>query len=134
MREPPSRRRADRPNARPLGLRPPTPGGSCLVSARGTGRPGPTSAPHTGRWSTTWTCWTTWHAKAAAGAGRARPRVLKLAAEPSAAHTRFLWPRLHRAGARRIGPDALLAVEHKVAFGDPISTRAVGREAIQVHL
>jgi hypothetical protein len=40
-------------------------------------------------------------------------------------------PRLHRAGARRIGPDALLAVEHKIAFGDPISTRAAGREAIQ---
>jgi hypothetical protein len=45
-----------------------------------------------------------------------------------------LWPRLHRAGARRIGPDALLAVEHKVALGDPISTRAALREAIQVHL
>ena len=33
-----------------------------------------------------------------------------------------------------LGPDALLAVEHKVALGDPTRTRAAGRAAMQVHL
>jgi len=63
------------------------------------------------------------------------PKVLKLAAERSAGAYPFLVTPAYTAYARqRLGPDALLAVEHKVALGDPTRTRADGREAIQVHL
>jgi probable F420-dependent oxidoreductase len=63
------------------------------------------------------------------------PRVLKLAAERSDGAYPFLVIPAYTARARELlGPDALLAVEHKVALGDPISTRAAGRQAIQVHL
>ena len=62
-------------------------------------------------------------------------RVLKLAAERSAGAYPFLVAPAYTARARGgFGPDALLAVEHKFALGDPINTRAAGREAIQVHL
>jgi|tagenome__1003787_1003787.scaffolds.fasta_scaffold20954932_3 probable F420-dependent oxidoreductase len=63
------------------------------------------------------------------------PRMLKLAAERSAGAYPFLvTPAYTRRARELVGPDALLAVEHKVALGDPIRTRAAGREAIQVHL
>jgi probable F420-dependent oxidoreductase len=63
------------------------------------------------------------------------PRVLKLAAERSAgAHPFLVTPAYTRRARELVGPDALLAVEHKVALGDPTSTRAAGREAIQVNL
>jgi probable F420-dependent oxidoreductase len=63
------------------------------------------------------------------------PKVLKLAAERSAGAYPFLVTPAYTAYARHLlGPDALLAVEHKVALGDPTRTRANGREAIHVHL
>jgi probable F420-dependent oxidoreductase len=63
------------------------------------------------------------------------PRVLKLAAERSAGAYPFLVTPAYTGRARElVGPDALLAVEHTVALGDPTSTRAAGREAIQVNL
>jgi probable F420-dependent oxidoreductase len=59
------------------------------------------------------------------------PRMLKLAAERSAGAYPFLVTPAYTARARAlIGADPLLAVEHKVALGDPSSTRAAGREAI----
>jgi probable F420-dependent oxidoreductase len=62
------------------------------------------------------------------------PRVLKLAAERSVGAYPFLVTPAYTARARElVVPDALLAVEHTVALGDPTSTRAAGREAIQVH-
>ena len=63
------------------------------------------------------------------------PRVLKLAAERSAGAYPFLvTPAYTRRARELVGPDALLAVEHKVALGDSASTRAAGRDAIEVHL
>jgi probable F420-dependent oxidoreductase len=63
------------------------------------------------------------------------PKVLKLAAERSAGAYPFLVIPAYTARARELlGPDALLAAEHQVALGEPISTRAAGRQAIQVHL
>ena len=63
------------------------------------------------------------------------PKVLKLAAKRSAGAYPFLVTPAYTAYARQLlGPDALLAVEHKVALGDPTRTRVAGREAIQVHL
>ena len=63
------------------------------------------------------------------------PRVLKLAAERSAGAYPFLVTPAYTARARElVGPDALLAVEHKVALGERASTRGAGRETIQVNL
>ncbi|GAA1267051.1 LLM class F420-dependent oxidoreductase [Pseudonocardia aurantiaca] len=63
------------------------------------------------------------------------PRVLKLAAERSAGAFPFLvTPAYTRQARELIGPDSLLAVEHTVTLGDPTSTRAAGRAAIQVNL
>jgi probable F420-dependent oxidoreductase len=63
------------------------------------------------------------------------PRMLKLAAERSAGAYPYLVTPAYTASARQLlGPDALLAVEHKVALGHPTRTRADGRAAIQVHL
>src|ERR1700741_2318567 len=63
------------------------------------------------------------------------PGMLKLAAERSAGAYPFLVTPFYTRRARAlVGPDALLAVEHKVALGDAKSTRAAGREAIQVNL
>ncbi len=59
------------------------------------------------------------------------PRMLKLAAERSAGAYPFLvTPAYTRRSRELLGPDALLAVEHKVALG----TRAAGRDAIKVNL
>jgi probable F420-dependent oxidoreductase len=72
------------------------------------------------------------HRRALAALG---PRLLKLAAERSAGAYPFLvTPEYTRQTRQLVGPEALLAVGHKVALGDPTSTRAVGREAIQVNL
>jgi probable F420-dependent oxidoreductase len=63
------------------------------------------------------------------------PRMLKLAADRSAGPYPFLVTPAYTSQARElIGPDALLAVEHKVALGDPTSTRAAGRNATHAHL
>lgn len=63
------------------------------------------------------------------------PRVLKLAAERSAGAHPFLVTPAYTARARELmGADAMLAVEHKVALGDPTSTRAAGRAAMRVNL
>jgi probable F420-dependent oxidoreductase len=63
------------------------------------------------------------------------PRMLKLAAERSAGAYPFLVTPAYTRWARElVGPDAMLAVEHKVALGDPDSTRAAGRDAIKVNL
>jgi probable F420-dependent oxidoreductase len=63
------------------------------------------------------------------------PRMLKLAAVRSAGAYPFLvTPAYTRRSRELLGPDALLAVEHKVALGDPDSTRAAGRDAIKVNL
>ena len=63
------------------------------------------------------------------------PRMLKLAAERSAgAYPFMVTPAYTRRARELLGPDALLAVEHKVAIGDQDSTRAAGREAIEVNL
>jgi probable F420-dependent oxidoreductase len=63
------------------------------------------------------------------------PRMLKLAAERSVGAYPFLvTPGYTRRARELVGPDAPLAVEHKVALGDPDSTRAVGRESIKVNL
>ena len=59
------------------------------------------------------------------------PRMLKLAAERSAGAHPFLVTSAYTRRARAlIGPDAMLAVEHKVALGDLHSTRGAGRENI----
>jgi hypothetical protein len=57
------------------------------------------------------------------------PRVLKLAAEPYP----FLVTAAYTAQARElVGPNAMPAVEHKVALGDPTSTRAArGRPPVR---
>ena len=59
------------------------------------------------------------------------PRMLKLAAERSAGAHPFLVTSAYTRRARAlIGPDAMLAVEHKVALGALHSTRVAGRENI----
>jgi probable F420-dependent oxidoreductase len=59
------------------------------------------------------------------------PRMLKLAAQRSAGAHPFLVTSAYTRRARAlIGPDAMLAVEHKVALGDLRSTRGAGRENI----
>ena len=61
--------------------------------------------------------------------------MLKLAAERSAGAYPFLVTPAYTRWARGlVGPDALLAVEHKVALGGSDNTRAAGREAIKVNL
>lgn len=63
------------------------------------------------------------------------PRVLMLAAERSAgAHPYLVTPAYTRRARELVGPDALLAVVHKVVLADPGSTRTAGRESIQVNL
>jgi len=63
------------------------------------------------------------------------PRVLMLAAErPAGAHPYLVTPAYTRRARELVGPDALLAVVHKVVLGDPASTRTAGRESIQVNL
>ena len=68
------------------------------------------------------------HRRALAALG---PRMLKLAAERSAGAHPFLVTSGYTRRARAlIGPDAMLAVEHKVALGALHSTRVAGRENI----
>src|SRR5246127_414874 len=68
------------------------------------------------------------HRRALAALG---PRMLKLAAERSAGAHPFLVTSGYTRRARAlIGPDAMLAVEHKVALGDLHSTRGTARENI----
>jgi len=63
------------------------------------------------------------------------PRVLMLAAErPAGAHPYLVTPAYTRRARELVGPDALLAVVHKVVLGDPASTRTAGRKSIQVNL
>jgi probable F420-dependent oxidoreductase len=63
------------------------------------------------------------------------PRMLRLAAERSAGAYPFLvTPAYTRQARQLVGPDALLAVEHKVALGDDARSRTAGREAIGVNL
>jgi probable F420-dependent oxidoreductase len=64
------------------------------------------------------------------------PKVLKLAAERSAGAHPYLTTPEHTAEARRlIGPEALLAPEHKaVLTTDPEKARAVGRKALEIYL
>ncbi|GAB05826.1 TIGR03620 family F420-dependent LLM class oxidoreductase [Gordonia amarae] len=60
------------------------------------------------------------------------PRVLRLAAERSLGAHPYLVPAAHSRVAREVlGPDALLAPEHKVVVdSDPVSARAVGRPPV----
>lgn len=63
------------------------------------------------------------------------PRVLKLAAERSAGAHPYLVPAAYTGPAREVvGPDALLAVEHKVALGNRAATRTAGRNTIHLYL
>lgn len=64
------------------------------------------------------------------------PRVLKLSAARSAGAHPYLTTPEHTARARElIGPEALLAPEHKVVLTtDPEAARAVGRRALDVYL
>ncbi|WP_327112686.1 LLM class F420-dependent oxidoreductase [Nocardia sp. NBC_01730] len=64
------------------------------------------------------------------------PRVLKLAAERSAGALPYFVPPEHTAQARRtIGPDALLATEHKVALtDDPSKAHAIADGTIGFYL
>jgi probable F420-dependent oxidoreductase len=64
------------------------------------------------------------------------PKVLKLSAERAAGAHPYLTTPEHTAEARRlIGPEALLAPEHKaVLTTDPEKARAVGRKALEVYL
>jgi probable F420-dependent oxidoreductase len=64
------------------------------------------------------------------------PKVLKLAAERSAGAHPYLTTPEHTAEARRlIGPEAVLAPEHKaVLTTDPEKARAVGRKALEIYL
>jgi probable F420-dependent oxidoreductase len=64
------------------------------------------------------------------------PKVLKLAAERSAGAHPYLTTPEHTAEARAlIGPDALLAPEHKaVLTTDAEKARAVGRKALEIYL
>jgi probable F420-dependent oxidoreductase len=59
------------------------------------------------------------------------PRMLKLAAQRSAGAYPFLvTPAYTRRARELLGPNAMLAVEYKVALGDPDNTRAAGRDEI----
>lgn len=60
------------------------------------------------------------------------PKVLKLAAERTAGAHPYLTIPAHTLDARElIGPDALLAPEHKVVLEtDPVAARAIGRPAV----
>jgi probable F420-dependent oxidoreductase len=64
------------------------------------------------------------------------PKVLKLSAERAAGAHPYLTTPEHTAEARRlIGPEALLAPEHKaVLTTDPEKARAVGRKALEIYL
>lgn len=63
------------------------------------------------------------------------PKVLRLAAERSAGAYPFLvTPSYTRRARELIGRDALLAVEHKVALGDVVDSRANSRDAIHLFL
>jgi probable F420-dependent oxidoreductase len=64
------------------------------------------------------------------------PKVLKLSAERAAGAHPYLTTPEHTAWARElIGPDALLAPEHKVVLTtDAEKARAVGRKALEIYL
>lgn len=64
------------------------------------------------------------------------PQVLKLSARRSAgAHPYLTTPEHTRQARELIGPDALIAPEHKVVLTtDPEEARAVGRKALAVYL
>ncbi|MGY4712454.1 LLM class F420-dependent oxidoreductase [Mycolicibacterium sp. CBM1] len=64
------------------------------------------------------------------------PQVLTLSAARSAGAHPYLTTPEHTAQARRlIGPEALLAPEHKVVLTtDPVRAREVGREALDIYL
>lgn len=64
------------------------------------------------------------------------PKVLKLSADRTAGGHPYLTDPPHTASARTImGPDALLAPEHKVVLtNDPEEARAVGRKALKMYL
>jgi probable F420-dependent oxidoreductase len=64
------------------------------------------------------------------------PRVLQLSADRSAGAHPYLTTPEHTAQAREIiGPDALLAPEHKVALTtDAEAARAAGRKALEIYL
>ncbi|MGW4770123.1 LLM class F420-dependent oxidoreductase [Nocardia sp. NPDC004278] len=64
------------------------------------------------------------------------PRVLKLAAERSAGALPYLVSTEHTARARAVlGPDALLATEHKVVLDeDPVRARATARPRVEFYL
>jgi probable F420-dependent oxidoreductase len=63
------------------------------------------------------------------------PRMLKLATQRSAGPYPYLVSPAYTWQAReRIGADAVLVVEHKVAIGELDVTRAAGRDAIYPHL
>jgi probable F420-dependent oxidoreductase len=64
------------------------------------------------------------------------PKVLKLSAERAAGAHPYLTTPEHTAEARKlIGPEALLAPEHKaVLTTDPEKARAVGRKALEIYL
>lgn len=61
------------------------------------------------------------------------PKVLKLSAERSAgAHPYLTTPEHTRQARALIGPDALLAPEHKVVLNtDPVAARAIGRPVVK---
>ncbi|MEU0504936.1 LLM class F420-dependent oxidoreductase [Nocardia sp. NPDC005998] len=64
------------------------------------------------------------------------PRVLKLAADRSAGALPYLVTTEHTARARAVlGPDALLATEHKVVLDeDPVRARATARPRVEFYL
>jgi probable F420-dependent oxidoreductase len=64
------------------------------------------------------------------------PKVLKLSADRSAGAHPYLTTPEHTAEARKvIGPDALLAPEHKVVLTtDAEKARAVGRKSLEIYL
>jgi probable F420-dependent oxidoreductase len=64
------------------------------------------------------------------------PQVLKLAARRSAGAHPYLTTPQHTAQARAlIGPDAVIAPEHKVVLNtDAAQARAIGREALAIYL
>lgn len=64
------------------------------------------------------------------------PRVLKLAADRTAGPLPYLVTPEHSRESRRIiGPDALLAVEHKVVLdSDPVRARATARPRVEFYL
>lgn len=64
------------------------------------------------------------------------PQVLKLSARRSAgAHPYLTTPEHTRQARELIGPDALIAPEHKVVLTtDPEEARAVGRRALEIYL